>query len=231
MRVEPYTIGSYVHVIKRGSRGLPIVKDEGDRWRFLLMLYHFNDSYKSDNWYRELMDNKIANTFQRPPNWPKRKKIVEILCFCLLDNHFHLLLKEIIPGGVSKFMQKLGNGMSKHYNEKYDSKGSIFQGAFKLKTISSDEYLRYVSAYIQVKNTFEMFPGGIQKAFEMFDKAYLWSTKYPYSSLGNYAGVFENPIVDRGLLGEVFSSAKEYKDFSNDFILGRKNVSDFDFTE
>ena len=219
MRKEPFTVGSYVHVIKRGVRGTNIVRDEIDRWRFILMPRHFNDDYISENWFRDLMDEKIAHTLNRPAIWPKQKKIVNILCYTLLDNHFHLLLQEIQEGGISKFMQKLGAGMTNCFNQKYKERGSLFQGAYKSRTVEDDVYLRYLSVYIQVKNSFELYHGGIKKASDYFEKAYDWAVNYPYCSLGGYAGLRESPLIDKGILGEMFTPA-EYKDFSKDFITG-----------
>ena len=220
MRKEPIDIGSFVHVIKRGTRGLPIVKDEGDKWRFLLMLNHFNDEYASENWFRDLRDEKIAHTLLRPKLWPAQEKLVKILGFCLLDNHFHLFLKEITENGIAKFMHRLGIGMTKGFNEKYKEKGSLFQGAYHSKTIEEDMYLRYVSVYIQVKNAFDMYPGGMKKALCEFDTAYDWASKYLYCSLGDYVGTRKSPIVETDLLGEIFTPA-EYKSFARDCILGR----------
>ena len=220
MRKEPIDIGSFVHVIKRGTRGLPIVKDEGDKWRFLLMLNHFNDEYASENWFRDLRDEKIAHTLLRPKLWPAQEKLVKILGFCLLDNHFHLFLKEITENGIAKFMHRLGIGMTKGFNEKYKEKGSLFQGAYHSKTIEEDMYLRYVSVYIQVKNAFDMYPGGYKKALCNFDTAYEWASKYVYCSLGDYVGTRKSPIVETDLLGEIFTPA-EYKSFARDCILGR----------
>lgn len=66
MRQEEIQIGSYVHVVKRGTRGLPIVRDDSDRFRFLLMLTHFNDHFASLNWYRDLQDDELHNSLKRP---------------------------------------------------------------------------------------------------------------------------------------------------------------------
>ena len=219
MRKEPFTVGSIVHVIKRGSRGTNIVRDDLDRWRFVLMLRHFNDESVSENWFRELMNEKLADTLKRPSLWLKQEKIVNILCYCLLDNHFHLLLQEIQDGGIAKFMQKLGIGMTNSFNQKYKERGSLFQGAYRSRTVEDDAYLRYVSSYIQVKNSFELYQGGIKEASVDFNKAYDWAANYPYCSLGYYAGFRESPLIDKNLLGEIFTP-KEYKDYSKDFIDG-----------
>src|SRR3989338_3379849 len=127
---EPYGVGSFVHVIQRGAHGMAIVRDKSDQERFLFLLAHFNDEFSAENWFRDIsMDNRPS--FERPISWPEQEKIVHILGFSLLTNHFHLLLEEIVEGGISKFLQRVGTAISKHYNEKYDERGSLFQGPFR----------------------------------------------------------------------------------------------------
>lgn len=61
-------------------------------------------------------------------------------------------------------MKRLGIGMAKKYNERYKEKGSLFQGAYRAKTIVDDRYFRYVSTYVQLKNALDMYPGGNKSA-------------------------------------------------------------------
>lgn len=221
MRKELFTVGSFVHVIKRGTRGFPIVRDDGDRWRFMLMLSHFNDHFHSDSWFRDLVDEEIAGTLKRASKWSEKKPLVAIEAFTLMSNHFHLILKEIEEGGISKFMHRVGTGMSNYANAKYKEKGTLFQGPYRSRTISDDSYFRYVGVYVMVKNTFELFPGGYEKACASFDVAWEWATHYPYSSLGHYAGAVNSPILENPFLKELFLTPSEFKEFSRDVLLGR----------
>lgn len=225
MRKEEFSVGSYVHVVKRGTRGLPIVRDDADRFRFLLMLTHFNDEFSSLNWYRDLKDVSLHNSLLRPEHWPAQKYLVHIIAFCLVENHFHLILQELAEGGVSRFMKRLGIGMAKKYNERYKESGSLFQGAYRAKTISDDRYFRYVSAYVQLKNTLDMYPAGHKNAREDFDRAYDWARTYPYSSLGDYTGNFDRQIVEKTFLSSLFTPAA-YKEFARDVVLGRYQPDD-----
>lgn len=226
MRKEPYTIGSYVHVMKRGARGMPIVQDDGDRWRFMLMLNHFNDHFHSESWYRDLMDEELDRTLKRASTWPEKKPLVGIEAFTLLSNHFHLILKEIEEGGITKFMHKLGTGMANHANAKYKEKGSMFQGPFRSRTIADDTYFRYVGVYVMVKNAFELFPAGFEKAVQSFEVAWKWAVRYPYSSLGHYAGVLTSPILasPQPFLQELFPEPSAFKSFARDFLQGRADM-------
>lgn len=213
---EPYGVGSFVHVIQRGARGLPIVRDEADQERFLFMLAHFNDEFAPENWFRDISTDGHPS-FERPASWPEQKKIVRILGFCLLTNHFHLLLEEIVEGGIPRFLQRIGTAISKHHNEKYKEHGSLFQGPYRSRTITSDTHLVYASAYVQVKNAFDMYKGGAKAAMKDFNRAYEWALNCPYTSLGDYAGIYDRPILDKEMFTQRYTP-KEYRTFCRDFF-------------
>jgi len=229
MRNEEFLPGSYVHIVKRGVRGLPIVRDDNDRFRFLLMLTHFNDQFSSLNWYRDLMDDHLHNSLLRPAHWPEQKYLVNIVAFCLVENHFHLILQELANGNVARFMHRLCTGMAKRFNERYGEKGALFQGPYRATIIEDDRYFRYATVYVQLKNTFDMHPDGQNKIQNNFEDAYAWACAFPYSSIGDYAGNFDRPIIDKTFLSSLFTPV-EYKEFAKDVILGRHQVDDIENT-
>ena len=221
MRKEPFVVGSFVHIYNRGNRKQPIVQDAKDKWHFLQMLYYFNDEFSPANPFRELRELLKSDFNSRltwPKEWPPHKPLVKILAFALMESHFHLLIKEIREKGTAKFMQKLGTGMTNYFNTKYQETGRLFQGAYKAKLVDEDRYLRYVSVYIQVKNPFELYSGGLQKAIEEFDEAFEWTIQYPYCSLADYAGRRNSPIIDRDLLRVLFPDSEEYKKFARECL-------------
>jgi len=218
MQREKITPGSFVHVYNRGNRKQPIVRDAKDKWHFLEMLYYFNDEFAAVNPFRNLQKTlrvDLNRAFYRPLDWPEQKPLVKITVFSLLENHFHLLFKEIKEGGTTKFMRRLGTGMANNFNTKYQEVGRLFQGAYKTKIVDEEIYLKYLSVYIQVKNVFEMHPEGLQKAIEDFDKAYEWAIQYPYCSLADYATKRNSPIIDKDVLEELFPNPEEYKEFAH----------------
>jgi len=229
MRVEPYGVGSVLHVIKRGARGMEIVRDESDRWRFVRNLYILNDHYQPPdrtNIYRSDLW-KPFKVFERPEEWPERKPLVAILAWTLMSNHFHLLVQEIEEGGVAKFMQRLCGSMSMAFNEKYEEKGSIFQGAYKSRTVDTDEYLQYAHAYIVVKNTFENYPGGLKEALKEFNDAWKWAgERYPFSSFLTSAKGAPSPIIDRHVFEDIGLSRSDFKRFAKDALVIHANVHD-----
>ncbi|MEK7118108.1 MAG: transposase [Patescibacteria group bacterium] len=219
MRVEPHEVGSFIHAMKRGARGLPITRDTADQYRFARLLYFANEKYRDENWERNTAGLAL---FERPPEWPKRRTLVRILAWVLMPNHFHLLLEEIQEGGMPKFMQQLCGSMSAHFNIKYKEKGSLFQGAYKGFVVDTDEYLRQVVPYLMVKNVFELYPGGYTKAVREFDKAWQWGVEtYPFSSLPEYVGQRDWPVIQKGILKDFFPSARAFQSHAREVMRNR----------
>lgn len=224
MRVQPHGVGSFVHAMKRGARGLPIVRNEADCKRFAKLLYFLNEEHRDENWESKTARLKM---FERPADWPERRPLTRILGWVLLRNHFHLLLEETSEGGIAKFMQRLCGSMSVHFNAKYKEKGSLFQGGYKGRTIHTDQYLQQIVPYIMVKNVFELYPAGYTKALKEFDRAWQWGVEsYAFSSLPEYAGDRSWPIVERGIVGELFPDQKTFKRHAREVIYNRAGLSE-----
>lgn len=227
MRVEPRGVGSIVHVIQRGARGLNIARDKRDRARFGELLYYLNDSFSDPNW---LKATKECVSFERPDYWPDRDPLVRVLAWTLMPNHFHLLLEEIRDGGIAKFMQRVCGSMSMSFNAKYAEKGSLFQGSYKSKTVDSDSYIQYLAYYIQVKNVLELYPGGLSQAIQNFDDAWSWALQYPFSSFPSYATGYISPIIDKDRLFEILD-AHLSKEEAKEMILLHMQHNDEKYSE
>ena len=222
MRKDFFTVGSIVHVYNRGNRKQLIVLDDYDRQRFVLMLRYFNNDQSLPNILRlaqielKLLKSDFNSNLKWPDGIPAQKPLVKVLAYALLNNHFHIILKEIAPGGITAFMRKLGTGMTNYFNIKYNLTGRLFQGAYKARTVNDEMYLQYLSAYIQVKNVLELFPGEAAKVIKDPLKALVLALTYPYSSLRDYADSRQTGILDKDLLGEMFKTPLEYREFIND---------------
>ena len=88
---------------------------------------------------------------------------MQIICYALNKNHFHLLLKQLAERGIEKFMHRLGTGFSMYFNLKYRRSGSLFQGKFKAIHINSNEYLLRLSAYINLNDHIHQLGGKASK--------------------------------------------------------------------
>ena len=210
MRVEAHEIGSVMHVVQRGARGMPIVRDENDRKRFVRSLFYLNDTHSDPYWHEAVQG--LAN-FTRPDHWPEREPLVHLLGWTLLDNHFHLVLEQIRGGGIAKFMQRLCGSMTTCFNAKYQERGSLFQGGYRGVLVSGDEHLNYLAFYVLVKNVLEMYPGGLSVAARDFDSAWEWAKRYPYSSLCSHIEGMPSPILDdpEALFGARIGTGDAYK--------------------
>ena len=215
MRVEPFSVGSVIHVTKRGTRGTDVVRDLGDRNRFVKSLFLLNDTNIGPNWNRETVELSL---FEWPEHWTEREPLVHILAWTLLSNHFHLLLQEIREGGTAKFMQRLCGSMSLCFNLKYKERGTIFQSAYHARTVSETSHMNYLVFYILVKNVLEMYPGGLTAAHNNFNDAWEWASHYQFSSFKDHILGAPSPIVDdhdgllEDLLGKGNSSKQEMKE-------------------
>ena len=119
-----------------------------------------------------------------------------------MPNHFHLLLKQMLEGGIEEFMRKILNSYTKYYNTRYKRVGSLFQGQFKAVAIESDEQLIHVSRYIHLNP----YVADLTSTLD----------NYNYSSYPNFIGIKESSIcVPQAILG-FFKSRGEYKAFIND---------------
>jgi putative transposase len=209
-----FSKGSYIHITKRGVRGLPIVKDASDKWRFVRLLRYLNDQRSHANWQRDVKQAGAEGYYMPwPENWQSQNKLVHIHAYTLMPNHFHLLIEEIVDGGTARFMKKIGDSMTKSFNKKYDEQGGLFQGPYNSSIIESDDYLRFVMAYIEVKNVFELYPDGFSVASANFKKGISWAKQYPFSSLAYELNERKNsPIIDRNQhTADLFNDADDFK--------------------
>jgi len=221
MNKEISTIGNFVHIYNRGSRKMPIVFDEADKWRFLKTLRYFNDEYSSCNIWRsvkKIIDSGKCNQFERPKDWPSPRPLVKVLAYCLMPNHFHLLLEEIREDGISKFMSRFSDSFTKYTNTKRNESGRLFQGPYQSKIIKDEKYFQYVDTYIQVFNPFELYPGGVKNAVKDFDKAFDFVLEYVFSSLGESFGRRNLHILNKDTSEEASGSLKEYKELAQESL-------------
>jgi len=216
MRVESHAVGSIMHIIKRGARGMEIVRDNRDRLNFVRSIYILNDQHQNNNWRTYVVGKPL---FYRPESWPQRRPLVSVLAWTLLDNHFHLLLKETEEGGIAKFMQRLGGSMTLAFNEKYNGRGSIFQGGYKGRVVETDKYLQYVHTYIVVKNTFDMFPGGCKKALPQFEQAWKFASGYRFTSFLTAATGAPSPILDMNTVHSLGLIRKDPQKYAKSMLM------------
>ncbi len=178
--------GEFYHIVKRGVDGRKIFLDDEDRIRFLNSLLAFNDKGPV-TW------NMRAFWHQRDPaslmmnEYKLEYPLVQIHSFALMENHFHILIKQVAENGISNFMNKLG-GYSYYFNKKYKRVGPLFQGRFKAVLIKTDEQLKNVFVYINTNPIGLVESSWKEKGIKDFKKSVIFLKNYKWSSCSDYMG-------------------------------------------
>lgn len=226
LRQDPFVTGEYYHIYNRGIDKRVIFKLERDYQRFIMLLYLAN-SQKSFRLDDLLSKNKSHKTFEEVLIFDKGEPLVSVGAWCLMTNHFHLLVKQEVDGGITKFMKKLGTGYSMFFNIKYQRRGALFGGLFKSKHIAEDLYLKHLFGYIHLNSLDIKFSGWeelIDKKHPQEWKDFLES--YRYSSYQDYIGKerVEGSILNRNAFPEYFNEENSFIDFIGDYL-------SFDFSQ
>ncbi|MFA6463476.1 MAG: transposase [Candidatus Paceibacterota bacterium] len=173
----------YYHFYNRGVDKRIIFQDERDYERFLSLLFLSNSDKKFE--FNKLGEREKWS-FTKAIEIYDGEKIVQIGAYCLMTNHFHILIKVKSQEGASQFMHKLATGYTMYFNKKYHRTGSLFEGTFKSQHVNEDRYLKYLFSYIHL-NPIGIIDCGWKKK-EITDRklALEFLNTYKYSSLKDY---------------------------------------------
>lgn len=184
-----FTTGEYYHIYNRGVDKRDIFLDDYDYFRFLKSLKEFNQLEPVVSLY--INDRIKPDVGVSPLQNESGEKLVEIVAFNLIPNHFHLILKQLRDGGISEFMKRIGGGYTSYFNHKNKRSGALFQGKFKAVHIASDEKLLFLSAYVNGNHIVHGVEGKI------------------FSSLNEYSAGKSN-LCDIKFISDQFNSKSDY---------------------
>lgn len=188
MRNVKFAIGEYYHIYNRGTDKRPIFMDENDLDRYYLSMRLFNTI------------NPIGSIFElgkRSLDVNLSQPLVSFVTYNLNFNHVHNMMTPLIDFGIEKFMHRLGTGYTNYFNHKYDRTGALFQGRFKAKHITSNEYLLHLSAYINLNDRLHDFGSLTSK-----------------SSWNEYIGIENSNFCNKNIILKQFKSIDEYIKFT-----------------
>ncbi|MBU0999446.1 transposase [Patescibacteria group bacterium] len=202
IRKVAFVPGEFYHIYNRGNSKQIIFHDKQDYNRFLALLYSVNTK---QNIIFRLVFNDMYKFY-------RGERLVSIGGYCLMSNHFHLLLTETEDGSISKFMQKLTTAYSMYYNEKYKRTGGLFEGKFKSEHASEERYLKYLFSYIHLNPVKIIDKNWKTDGIKNKQKVLEFLKNYQYSSYKDYLGIdrAEDAILNRGDLPDYFSSKEEF---------------------
>ncbi|MBI5798911.1 MAG: transposase [Candidatus Yonathbacteria bacterium] len=204
LRNFDFSIGEFYHAYNRGTDKRIIFNDKYDRQRFIHLLYLCNS--ERNIVYRDIIAEEIYQE-------ERGSTIVDVGAYCLMPNHFHLLLHEKIDGGISLFMLKLLTAYATYFNKKYKRTGGLFEGKFKATHADTDKYLKYLFSYIHLNPVKIIEPKWKESGISNRDKAKGYLEQYKYSSYLDYIGAerMENIIINTDAFPKYFSNFKDFK--------------------
>ena len=211
MRRLKFSEGEYYHVYSRGVEKRKIFLDDSDYKRFVALLYTANSDTPIH------LSNYQGKAL---PDIPRGEFVTALGAWCLMSNHFHLLMKETHPNGISTFMQKLLTGYSMYFNKKYQRTGSLFERKFSAKHLDSDQYLKYQYAYIHLNPIGIIDKGWKNKHLTNKKAAKNFIEVYRYSSYPDFLGKSreESVILERASFPTYFEFMHDFTSMINEWI-------------
>lgn len=198
MRKVQFVNNQYYHIYNRGIDKRIIFEDREDYLKFLRNLKDFNNTSYYEERLGALRSKELSSFLAG------LERVVEIVAYSLNPNHFHLILKQFREGGVSNFMHKTGTSFTNYFNKKYNRSGSLFQGPYKTVHINSNDYLLWLSGYIN--GNVEIHKSG---------DAEFW----PWSSYKSFLGRGKSEILgDINIILSQFTGPEDYKNFTRRVI-------------
>lgn len=221
-RRVPFAVDEYYHCYNRGVDKRVVFGRKKEYQRFQELLYLANDTRPIQ---RSFLENYVHEEIF---SLPRLQPIVAIGAYCLMPNHIHILIREIIDGGISRFMHKVGTGYTMYFNIAHQRVGNLFVKPFRSKHVDSDVYLQHVGNYIHL-NPAELseagWKTGVVKNMRALEVA---MREYPYSGFADYNGAIrpQSAILHRELVGldqsediiTILRNAQEYYAETADMI-------------
>lgn len=194
--IKEYEPGAYYHLYNRGVEKRIVFLDDADYKTFLgyLRLYLTDPKLPGDSRQARPLSKPIKNYTGN----------ITLLAYCLMPNHFHLLIRQRDYDGINHFMRSFMSEYVRYFNTKYDRVGSLFQGPYKAVKVISEEQWIYLSKYIH-RNPLDL------KAFRESPGRL---SDYPYSSYPNYLGFFQQTWVNtKDILDHFRNNHQKYQKF------------------
>lgn len=177
---EPFAPGEWYHCYNRGVEKRITFSDKADYRRFQMLLSVANDetSFHNTSFSKKTLAEILSE--EMPKN-----RLIEIGAYCLMPNHFHLLLRENTESGISRFMQKALTAYTMYFNKRNERTGPLFAGVFKSRHVSYDTYFQHLIAYIHL-NPAVMADRRWKNGKVNRDLVETKLKTYPYSSLFDF---------------------------------------------
>ncbi len=242
-RKEQFVIGEFYHIVVKGIDVNKIFKDTDDYYRGIFSIYEFNNAKQVKIRERRKARAKmkqqmkeVTKKFQEiqvqadtgPTSVDSRDKLVEVLAFCIMPNHLHLLLRQFQNNGITKFMVKLGTGYGGYFNRKYGRQGHVFQRQFTAVHIENEDQLKVVFVYIHTNPISLIEPKWKELGIKNQKKAINFLEDYKWSSYPDYIGKKNFPsVTDRELILKIMGGEEGCKNFVESWIKYKGQIREY----
>lgn len=240
-RVQQFINNEIYHIVLRGIDDNLLFKDIDDYYRGIFSIYEFNTmnsvSIKERRKIRIRLKKKFTQAkIARGPSSgteneliiDERDKLVEVLAFCFMPNHIHLLVKQIKDNGITKFMRKVGTGYAGYFNKKYSRNGYVFQNRFKAINIKDDNQLNVVFIYIHTNPISLIESRWKEKGIKNPKKVIKFLENYKWSSYSDYIGKKNfSSVTEREFLLKTMNGIKGCKELVENKIKYKGKIKEF----
>ena len=229
-RKQQFANNEIYHIVLRGIDDNLIFKNVDDYYRGIFSIYEFNTTKPVTIQYRRKVRARIKREPDRGPSSiaDERDRLVDILTFCFMPNHIHLLVKQIKDGGISKFMGKFGTGYGGYLNRKYQRKGHVFQNRFLAVPIKNDKQLTTVFIYIHANPISLIEPGWKETGIKNTEEVIKFLDNYQWSSYLDYIGIKNFPsVTERSLFLETLNKESGCREIIEDWVKHKGNIQEF----
>lgn len=203
IRKTSFSIDEYYHIYNRGNSKQIIFIDQEDYNHFVKLIYLCNSK-------RNIVNRDISKNIY---DFDRNETLVNIGAYCLMPNHFHILIKEKIENGISKFMQKVLTAYSMYFNKKYKRTGGLSEGKFKSQHLNTDRYTKYIFSYIHLNPIKLIEPKWKEDGIKNISNAIKYLNQYQHSSYLDYLSEdrLRLKILDKNEFPEYFPSKKSFE--------------------
>lgn len=204
MRETKIAPDEYYHIFNRGMSKQKIFLDKRDYVRFLFLILHFQSPITFINIGRptkHFVKHSVFNIDKEEIREVVQNRFVELAGFCLMPNHFHVIIKESQESGIACYMQRVLNSYTKYFNTKYKKSGHLFQGPYKAVHVEKNYQLLYLSTYIH-KNPQEL------PEWKNEVDHYPWSSYQDYTTKNRWGDLIKHDIIT-----EQFDTKDNYQKF------------------
>ena len=214
-RTIPLVTDEIYHVFNRGVARQLTYRNRRDYLRFIELMNYYVNVDVTPRYSKFIMLPFLERTQILSDLAKKKNFLVEIISFCLMPNHFHMIIKQTREGGVTQFLQNVANSYVRYFDTKYHREGPLYQGRFKSIHIESDEQLLHVVRYVHLNPYTSYIVKDLEKLL-----------LYQYSSLPVFLNTQTNPFISLQQIRSYFKRVDDFKQFTLDQGDYQRKLSD-----